>query len=351
MPLVALAQHHRSSDPPGSPGFSQGEIHDPFSSRYNSLTPAGSAWNSGFGSFSSGFSTGTSTFVYSQAYPLYPAFVPYGSFVGPYYPYGYPAYPPGWGPVFVPPFFVRAPAMYGPAAMEQFFPMPNNFPNNPTQQIAPARPQNTPPANGFGVLAPGAVADPPRAKVRASNADGRARSQRYIVLGDGYFSKQSFSAAYQRYRSAVQSAPDMADGYLREAVVLYALGRYESAVKALRRGLELDPDWPTKGFRLDTLYTDNAVAKTAHLEALAQAAARGPSEDLLFLLGVMLFCDGQKDRSRPFFERARELAGANADTEYLAGFTRQLAPRMAPVAAPRGGANRPTDKKKPGVDL
>src|SRR5262249_22044959 len=134
----------------------------------------------------------------------------------------------------------------------------------PQQPAQPAA-QNA----GFGMLAP----DPPPAravaKPRATNADARARSQRFIVLGDGYFAKQAYSDASQRYKLAAQAAPDMADGFLRQGLAHIALGHYETAARNLKRGLLLKPDWAATDFQLSTLYADNALAKAAHLEALA----------------------------------------------------------------------------------
>ena len=79
-------------------------------------------------------------------------------------------------------------------------------------------------------------------------------------------------------------------------IALAALGRYDSAVREIKRGLEIDPDWPRSGFTLADLYGDNGKAKTAHLDATAKAAAKAESSDLLFLIGVYLHFDGQVER-------------------------------------------------------
>ena len=55
---------------------------------------------------------------------------------------------------------------------------------------------------------------------------------------------------------------------------------------------------------------DNKIAKTAHFEALAKAVDENPqSADLLLLLGLQLFFDGQADRATPLFERCNQLGG------------------------------------------
>jgi len=90
------------------------------------------------------------------------------------------------------------------------------------------------------------------------------------------------------------------------------MGRYELALKALKRGLDLDPGWVRSDFRNDELYGPNQAAKRAHIDTLAKAATEGPEDpDLLFLLGVFLHFDGQADRAATFLQRADQL-GASA---------------------------------------
>ena len=91
-----------------------------------------------------------------------------------------------------------------------------------------------------------------------------------------------------------------------EAFALAAIGQYENAAKALRRGLALKPDWVQAGFQLKSLYGANKIAKIAHRESLAKAVTEHPhSADMMFLLAVVLYCDDDPQRSQAFF-RARE---------------------------------------------
>ena len=71
---------------------------------------------------------------------------------------------------------------------------------------------------------------------------------------------------------------------------------------------------------MDELYADNELEKTAHLGALAQAAADEPNDaDLLFLPGVLFHFDGEPDRAAPLLQRATRLSGG--DPARLRGFT------------------------------
>jgi hypothetical protein len=75
----------------------------------------------------------------------------------------------------------------------------------------------------------------------------------------------------------------------------------------------LDAAWPQSDFRLDLLYRDHGVDKATHLDMLATAAIAKPHDaDLLFLTGISLHFDGQANRARPFFQRAGQLSGADA---------------------------------------
>ncbi len=93
----------------------------------------------------------------------------------------------------------------------------------------------------------------------------------------------------------------------------------------------MNAEWPQSAFRLDELYGDNRLAKLALLERLASDAGDGREDaDLMFLLGVTLYFDGQAERSRLFFRRAAELG---ADRGAIVGFLK--APAAAGKAAGR----------------
>jgi tetratricopeptide (TPR) repeat protein len=144
--------------------------------------------------------------------------------------------------------------------------------------------------------------------VRRANAPATARALRFIAVGDQRFHTQQFATAYQRYKKAAEIAPDLAEAWFRQGIVQIALGRYAAARRAIKRGLSLDRDWPNSAFRLDDLYTDDQLAKGNHFEHLALAIDAQPTRhDLVFLLGLELFLDGQRHRARPFFERALDL--------------------------------------------
>lgn len=154
---------------------------------------------------------------------------------------------------------------------------------------------------------------------RATNAESVARGQTFIGYGDALFARGKYAEANDRYRKAAEAAPQLADALFRQGFALTATGRYDLAVRAIKRGLALDPTWPESGFALDELYQGNAAAKGQHFDLLAAAAQKRPNDaDLLFLVGVYFYFDGQAARAAPFFQLAAQLAGGNA--EYIVPF-------------------------------
>ena len=135
-------------------------------------------------------------------------------------------------------------------------------------------------------------------------------------------------------------APDLADSFLRQGFAFVAMGNYTSAAREFRRGLIIRSDWRNSGFRLDQIYGGDPVLKTAHLESLAKAVEANPLDsELLMLMGLMLFFDGQAERSETFFAGAAQ-QGANSD-HLLDHFLRQ----PGPTGAPRpGGPAKPGGK-------
>lgn len=144
--------------------------------------------------------------------------------------------------------------------------------------------------------------------VRVANAEATARAKKFIEYGDSRFREQKFSEAYHDYRKAADAAPNLPEAYFRAALAQVALGRYEPAMKSVRRAALLDPDWPKSTVRLSHLYGDNRAAKQMHFEQLATTAEKDLDDrDLMFLLAIELLCDDQSARAKLFLKRAEKL--------------------------------------------
>jgi tetratricopeptide (TPR) repeat protein len=254
---------------------------------------------------------GYQPYGYSGEYPSsYSPYLPYA----PYYPYS-PYY------AFRSPIFMPAGAMFGLGPIQRMMGVDHWF---------------NPPAAGGGAGAradlgaggrdptrklnrDGAPDDKPLAE-RGTNSKATALAWRFIGFGDAHFGNQKYSDALDRYKKAAQSAPQVADAWFRQGLALAATGRYDAAVKTIKRGLEIKPDWAASDFSLNTLYGGDDAAKKAQLDAMAKAAEEQPANgDLMLLLGIHLHFDGQKDRAAPFFKRASEIGGNDDAVKGFAG--------------------------------
>jgi hypothetical protein len=223
-------------------------------------------------------------------------------------------YPLIWSPAYTPAFWPSDPAYFGFVPGDRFVPEPA-------------------PAARFGDRDREEPAAEPatRRRIRTSNADQKAKAGRFLGFGDGNFGKQKYLPAVERYKTAAQMAPDLAEPYFRQGYALVALGQYENAAKAFRRGLKIRSDWTGSPFRLDQIYGDGRLAKTQHLENLAKAVEANPLDaNLLLTLGIQLFFDGQRARASVFFARAAQLGG-NED---------RLLNDFLPKPAPTGAAEQ-----------
>lgn len=283
----------------------------------------------------------------------------YGPGIGYYPAYGYyPSYPLGYYrvPVTAGSPFIPAETMFGPGAVRRFMGVDPPLPTtsySPYSTFGSTFPVTAPvgvpaaPAVGGGVpaAAPQAPAGGPpgalqRPDVRVSNASARARAWDLIRAGDGYFREGKLSAAQLRYRGAADAAPDLAEAYFRLTWAALAGGKFDEAARQAKFGLRLMPDWPASTFALDRLYgPDQDVTRAQHLDALAAAAEQQPTNaDLLFLIGLTLYFDGQADRARAFFTRGGELSD---DLQpYVAPFLGRLGAGGPEVAAPPAPAGR-----------
>jgi hypothetical protein len=263
-----------------------------------------------------------------------------GGWGGPYYdewggaPY-WSGVPYGPGYYALPPLVVPAELLYGPGPVRRLMgidpPLGTPIVNNTIINL-PSQ------AQGFGVLAPGAQVPARPAGVRASNAQARDLAKRQIAAGDTLFAKQQFAQALEAYRQAARAAPDLADSHFRQMVALVALGRYETAVDAVKNGMRVSKDTINGQFRIPAMYGDNQIARTAHLEALAKVTTDRPTSDLYFLTGVMLFFDNPPQRSAPFFEQAAGMAIAE---RWHIDVFREVLKRLPAEAAQAPAGNGP----------
>lgn len=136
------------------------------------------------------------------------------------------------------------------------------------------------------------------------------RDQNDHAEGDRLFRDGQYGEAYRCYFNAQREVGDRCEVYFRQAYALVAMGRFSHAVAKLKRGLQVDPNYPRHGATLDEIFgVDDSTRKAEFLEQVAcwtNSNCRDP--DRLFLLGVILYFD-EDPRSLALFRSAWTLAG------------------------------------------
>ncbi len=194
------------------------------------------------------------------------------------------------------------------------FPLPG-LPIGPIQRPRPSIPHQAAPRQPANAVA-GLDGRVMGAAIPNHNPAGdrmREAASQFMENGDRLFHEGQYREAYAQYRSAAKASPAFAAAYFRQVFALTAIGAYDLAVQAAKRGLQLDPAWPHHALRLSTLYGGGDAAKREHFARLAEAVQNAPHNgDLLFLLGVMLYFDDRAAESQTFFAQALPLlAGAD----------------------------------------
>ncbi len=220
-----------------------------------------------------------------------------------YRSYSYSTYPHGtyyrpgsnYFEYYLPPTYHPAEAAYGPQPLKQFMGLDRNFGLRPLATVPDVGP-------------PTKTAKP----VRASNPETIERARKFVGFGDKLFKEGKYHEALQQYKTATRVAPDLAEAHLRQGFALTGSLRYELAADAFKRGMELDPAFAASDFRLDPLYDGARLAKSTHLESLAAAALKDPSNaKLTFVLGMFLHYGESAERAKKFFQRAADLSGGD----------------------------------------
>ncbi len=237
---------------------------------------------------------------------------PYAGVTASYYPqYGYLGY--GY-PSAV---FASPGQLYGVAPIQQLMgtaPWPGQ-PQANANAVANGNVANANPGFANNNNAQPNDANPPLRKPAVAGGKAMEIAWKFITYGDAHFGNQKFNDALDRYRHAANECPSLSDAWFRQGFALAALGRYEQAAKAMRRGLAEKPDWADNNFRLGEIYGD-AIDKKSTLNKIVRAAEEEPTNgDLAFVVGVHLYCDDKADEAAPFFRRAAQIRGSDAEVK------------------------------------
>ncbi len=162
---------------------------------------------------------------------------------------------------------------------------------------------------------------------KPSTPAAKQKALRNIRLGDAHFRNGSYLLAHSEYRKAAEHAEDMAAAQVRLGIVLTSLRRFTLAVKHFKRAVDLDPNLPTSGDSLSTVYgAGGDLNKAVDLRKATDWVREDMIDsDRLFLLGVLLYFDDSTDKAQTLFEAALRLSGQG---EHLKAFLRPEAQRQ-----------------------
>lgn len=172
----------------------------------------------------------------------------------------------------------------------------------------------------------------------APETTSRARAISLVEMGDEYFRTEQYQYALAYYEAATKTDANSAEADFRQALAGIATGRYDKALKALKRGVEIDPSFLGSTFRLKQIYK-NEQARTQHVEALAGVAFENSADpDAFFLIGAFLHFEGARERAEKFLQRASDLStGDGSHTRVFLAASRRSQPLVMTSSNDKAG--------------
>lgn len=143
-----------------------------------------------------------------------------------------------------------------------------------------------------------------------STPQAQLKSLQLEQRGDLRLQELDYLQAYLRYQEAAAAAEDRVEPHYRMGIALAGMKRFDKAVRELKRATELDRSW-VKSVSLQELLGDgNLIGKVQLKQRVADwALADAYDADRLYLLGTLLYLDGDPDRARILLDTAVALVG------------------------------------------
>lgn len=137
------------------------------------------------------------------------------------------------------------------------------------------------------------------------------RGAQALAEGDRLLRDGQNAQAYLRYLEAQRDLGSEGEIYFRQTFALVALGRHSHAVAKLKRGLQVEPNYPRRGVTLDEVFgVENKDQKDEHLQQVTRWTEANPrNPDRLILLGAMMHFDGNP-RANDVLNAAGQIGGA-----------------------------------------
>ncbi|MCB9854023.1 MAG: hypothetical protein H6819_13055 [Phycisphaerales bacterium] len=128
-----------------------------------------------------------------------------------------------------------------------------------------------------------------------------------IGRGDKAFEQGEYEQARDEYRHAIDVAGDAAGIRIALGLSDYALGSFDEAAHAIRRGVSRSPELAKSDFRLLDVY-GRADDSNVHRHQLDEFVTNNPENaDALFLLGFVQYFSDQREAARTTFGAYRSI--------------------------------------------
>ncbi len=215
-----------------------------------------------------------------------------------FYSSGYSAYPPLVYPATAP---VRLPTQDGwpgPQVWDVLHQQEQGLIDNDLVQRPWNDPQPQQPIDQLQFLPP-------------STPEALIESQGRQDQGDQHFQQFRMASATESFREAVAIAPERPEPYFRLAVTLAARRKFIEAVNVLQQLLAVDPNWPSHGTPLGDMFRlGDELPKTEIKQRVADWVLQDVRDaDRLFLLGVLLYFDDDRENAVTLLETAALIEG------------------------------------------
>ena len=252
-----------------------------------------------YGGFGYGFPYATGGWGYSSYYR--------GSFFGPVCNWISPwvSYPLGVT-VVQPSLVLQQPAIYTP------LPSTNPLANDALLQNGALLQQQLPDLVTPNVQLFGAepVGDPNVSLLPPSTPQAKLRSLQHQQRGDVRMHNVDYFQASLRYQDAIKAAADRVEPHYRLGVALAGRKQFDEAVRELKTATSIDPSWIDSITLGELLGEDQLMAKTQLKQRVAEwTLGDAYDADRLYLLGTLLYLDGDPQRAGIMLKTAAALVG------------------------------------------
>lgn len=156
-----------------------------------------------------------------------------------------------------------------------------------------------------------------------SSPQAQLRGVQLQEQGDTRLRDLDYLQASMRYQDSIGAAADRVEPHYRLAITQAGMKRFDKAVRELKLATQIDPTWVDSITLDELLGDDNLIGKTQLKQRVADwALADAHDADRLYLLGTLLYLDGNQEKARILFDTAVALVG---NEPYLAAFLTPLA--------------------------